>query len=234
MHLISSCIILFALLFSNTMHADGLPLPYLVREPLVTSSQMPVLVLLHGLGSNEQDLFALAHRVPDRYLVVAVRAPIEVGANQFAWYQVDFSTGKPIYNRSQEQASRSTLLQFIEQLKLIYPTCGKVYFAGFSQGAIMSYSIGLTRPDLVQGIAVLSGRLLEELKPSLRPNDSLRSLSIFIAHGTYDKVLDVSYARSSHAYLQSLSLQPRYKEYAAAHTLNEEMIKDLVQWLHER
>ena len=132
MHLISSCIILFALLFSNTMHADGLPLPYLVREPLVTSSQMPVLVLLHGLGSNEQDLFALAHRVPDRYLVVAVRAPIEVGANQFAWYQVDFSTGKPIYNRSQEQASRSTLLRFIEQLKLMYPNCGKVYFAGFS------------------------------------------------------------------------------------------------------
>lgn len=209
-----------------------LPLPYLVRAPLEKTDQTPVLILLHGLGSNEQDLFSLANQVPAHFLVIAARAPLQLGFISFAWYQVDFSSGKPVYDREQEASSRALLIQFIEQVKANYQIKGKVYLGGFSQGAIMSYSIGLTRPDLVHGIALMSGRLLEEIKPQLATHQSLQNLKVFIAHGTQDAVLNIQYARSSKAYLGSLGLQPTYREYPAPHTITKEMVQDLVQWIN--
>ena len=206
-------------------------LHYLVREPIVESAHPPVLILLHGVGSNEQDLFSLANRLPDNYRVISARAPIRLGENSFAWYQVDFSTGKPVFNVEQEKNSRAILIQFINQIKAKYAVSGKIYLGGFSQGGIMSYSVGLTRPDLVDGIAVMSGRLLEEIKPLVAAKDQLQALKIFISHGTNDPVLNIQYARSSVEYLKKLNIDPTYQEYPAVHTINNDMLIDLVKWL---
>jgi phospholipase/carboxylesterase len=206
-------------------------LHYLVREPVVKSAHSPVLILLHGVGSNEQDLFSLADRLPDDFLVISARAPIRLGDDSFAWYQVDFSTGKPVFNFEQEEKSRALLIKFIDQIKAKYAVSGKICLGGFSQGAIMSYSVGLTRPDLVHGIAVMSGRLLEEIKPFVAENDKLRELKIFVSHGTNDPVLNIRYARSGVAYLKSLNIHPTYREYPEAHTISDDMLIDLVKWL---
>ena len=77
---------------------DSMVLKYLIREPKIKSKNTPAILLLHGVGSNEHDLFSFANQLPDRYLVISARAPISLGSNSFAWYQVNFSTGKPIYN----------------------------------------------------------------------------------------------------------------------------------------
>jgi phospholipase/carboxylesterase len=87
--------------------------------------------------------------------VVSARAPYEKGNGSYAWYDVDFSSGKPIINYIQAEKSRTILLQFISQLKSKQNSDEKrVYVCGFSQGAIMSYSLGLARPDKIKGIAV--------------------------------------------------------------------------------
>lgn len=225
-------IMVTAIMVTTAMAGDtSLSLHYLVREPIIKSAETPVIILLHGVGSNEQDLFSLANRLPDNFLVISARAPIRLGENSFAWYQVDFSTGKPVFNVEQQENSRAILIKFIDQIKKQYALNGKVYLGGFSQGAIMSYSVGLTRPDLVNGIAVMSGRLLEEIKPLVAANNKLQALRIFISHGTKDPVLDIQYARSSVAYLKTLNINPTYKEYSAAHTINNDMFIDLVKWL---
>lgn len=209
-------------------------LHYLVREPIVKSAKTPVIILLHGVGSNEKDLFSLANRLPDHFLVISARAPIRLGENSFAWYQVDFSTGKPVFNVEQQENSRAILIRFIDQIKKQYNVNGDIYLGGFSQGAIMSYSVGLSRPDLVDGIAVMSGRLLEETKPLVAAKDKLQALKIFISHGVNDPVLTIEYARNSVAYLKTLNLKPTYKEYPAVHTINNDMLLDLVKWLKEQ
>ncbi|MCC7466412.1 MAG: hypothetical protein IT261_09095 [Saprospiraceae bacterium] len=208
-------------------------LNYLVREPKIKSEKPPVLILLHGVGSNEQDLFSLANRLPDNFLVISARGPIRLGENSFAWYQVDLSTGKPVFNAEQLENSRAVLIRFIDQIKKKYHLSGDVYLGGFSQGGIMSYSVGLSRPDLVDGIAVMSGRLLEETKPQVAAKDKLQALKIFISHGVNDPVLNIQYARNSVAYLKTLNLKPTYKEYPAVHTINNDMLLDLVKWLKE-
>ena len=95
----------------------------------------------------------------------------------------------------------------------------------------MSYSIGLTRPDLIKGIAVMSGRLLEEIKPLIATNDKLQQLKVFISHGTNDSTLPIQYAKDANAFLKTLNIKPVFKEYQAGHEINNLMLSDLINWL---
>ncbi|WP_020213568.1 alpha/beta hydrolase [Flavobacterium rivuli] len=108
----------------------------------------------------------------------------------------------------------------------------QVYLCGFSQGGIVSYSIALTHPELVKGIAVMSGRLLPEIKPFAAPDAKLKKLDIFISHGTADNVLTIDWAHAARAYLKEHGLTPDYHEYAGAgHEINKAMFADLLAWL---
>ena len=207
---------------------------YLVRQPKNKTDKTPLIVLLHGIGSNEQDLFSLTSQLPDNFLVVSARAPYTLGNNSYAWFQVDLSTGKRIINAEQAEKSRNLIIQFLSELKQQYSFDeNQVYLCGFSQGAIMSFSVGLTRPDLVKGIAIMSGRLLEEVKPLIASNDQLHQLKVFISHGNEDPVLDVQYAIESSTFMKTLNIQPNFKTYTAGHGINNAMLLDLVNWLKE-
>lgn len=229
-------ILVYIILF--TMNTQSNPsntsvLKYLVRQPKIQIEKPPVLILLHGVGSNEQDLFSFADQLPDKYLVISARAPYKLGEGSYAWYQVGFSGGKPVIDGDQEEKSRKIIIQFITELKKDFSFDEKqVYLGGFSQGAIMTYSVGLTRPDLIHGMVIMSGRLLEEVKPIVASKEKLGQLKVFISHGTSDQTLGIHYARESAAYLKDLNIHPVYKEYTEGHGINKAMLNDLVGWLN--
>ena len=209
------------------------PLFYLAREPKIHSENPPVIILLHGVGSNEKDLFSFADQLPGKFLIISARAPLVAGRDSYAWYQVDFSAGKPIFNVEQEEKSKNIILRFINFLKDKYAVDEKqVYLCGFSQGAIMSYVVGLTNPGKIKGIAAMSGRILDEVRPFIASNEALKHLNIFISHGTNDGVLTVQYGREASSLLKQLNLNPEYHEYPAGHTINNEMFRDLLNWLN--
>ncbi|MGE8720412.1 alpha/beta hydrolase [Leptospira terpstrae] len=208
------------------------PLECLIRKPKVSVENPPLLLLLHGVGSNEEDLFSLTNYLPDSLLVVSVRGPLTLGRDSYGWYEVLFTTGQPKINLEQERESRKLLLEFLDYLKLNYQFDeSNVWIGGFSQGAIMSYSIGLLHPERIKGIIALSGRLLEENKTIVNVTEKILNKKIFISHGTNDRVLSVEYARSVKGYLESIGIHPHYKEYEEGHSINREMLKDLIQWL---
>jgi phospholipase/carboxylesterase len=212
----------------NTLH-------YLVKHPKTENSKTPLIILLHGVGSNEKDLFSFADKLPDNYLIISARAPHKIGPDSYAWYEVDFSTNTPVINEEQAEKSRQTIIQFLDELKAKYTFDDKqVYLCGFSQGAIMAYSVGLTRPDKIKGIAIMSGRLLEEVKPLIKPNDQLKQLNVFISHGNQDNVLGIHYAKESITYLKALGINPSFKEYSEGHGINKDMLNDLVNWLNDK
>jgi len=214
-----------------TLHSQTV-LEYLVRKPKTGTENPPLLLLMHGVGSNEQDMFSLSDQLPDNFLIIAARGPLTIGPNSFAWFQVSFSTGVPVINSAQAENSRITIIEFIESLKTQYRFNEKeIYIGGFSQGGIMSYSVGLTRPDLIKGIAVMSGRLLKEVRPQFASPDELKKLKVFISHGISDNVLSIEYAREANAYLKTLNITPTFKEFEAGHTVNNEMLIGLVDWL---
>ena len=95
----------------------------------------------------------------------------------------------------------------------------------------MSFSIGLTIPTEVKGIILLSGRLLEEVKPIITKCNNLQQLKVFVAHGVLDNTLPINYAREAKLYLENLQVQLSYHEYDIGHQINDEVLNDLNVWL---
>ncbi|HSB94597.1 MAG TPA: hypothetical protein VLC28_15850, partial [Flavitalea sp.] len=184
-------------------------------------------------GSNEQDLFQFADVLPADCYIISPRAPLVLGSDRFGWYHVDFSSGKPVINSREELDARLVILSLIDQLYEHFQL-DELFLGGFSQGAIMSYTVGLLNADRVTGIIALSGRLLEEIKPMIPQDHSLQSLPVFIAHGISDNTLPVAYAREAKAYLSALGMDISYHEYPTGHTISNELIKDLTGWLDSR
>jgi phospholipase/carboxylesterase len=217
---------------SFTVKDTPTSLHYVVKHPKTENNNTPLIILLHGVGSNEKDLFAFANQLPENYLVVSARAPYVQGEDSYAWYNLHFSEGKPIYDKKQAEESRKSILKFIEELKQKFTfDHQQIYLCGFSQGAIMAYSVGLSNPDKVKGVAIMSGRLLEDVKPMIN-KEKVKSLKVFISHGIEDPVLGIHYAREANQYLKTVGIAPTYYEYMEVHTINQMMLKNLIEWLN--
>jgi phospholipase/carboxylesterase len=107
---------------------------------------------------------------------------------------------------------------------------GNILLGGFSQGGMMTYRCGLTRPDLFAGLLILSSRLPTDAAISDNlPED--RNQPIFVAHGTSDMMISVNDARRSREFLESEGYAPEYHEYEMGHEINQAVIDDMVVWL---
>ncbi|MBP8158132.1 MAG: phospholipase, partial [Flavobacterium sp.] len=67
----------------------SLSLHHLVREPKDKKNKNPLLLLLHGYGSNEEDLFSFASELPEEYYVISARAPFDMMYGSYAWYAIN-------------------------------------------------------------------------------------------------------------------------------------------------
>lgn len=212
-----------------------LPLVHLVREPLPDERNPPLLLLLHGVGSNEHDLFGLAPVLDPRFVVVSLRAPNTLVPGSYAWFHVEFTPQGSLINPAEAEQSRQILIQTIQQAVAAFgANPQRVYLMGFSQGAIMSASVALTRPDLVAGAVLMSGRILPEIQPVMVEPEQLAGLPILLVHGTADAVLPIHNGRASRDLLSKLPVKLTYKEYAMGHEVTPQSLRDVQAWLGER
>lgn len=209
-----------------------LSLKYIVREASKKRTNPPVVIMMHGYGSNERDLFELSKYIPDSFIVISARAPYTIDRG-YRWFDRDKSQQKFEVVRSELESSRKLVLKFIGEVGKKYHTSGaKIYVMGFSQGAIMSYAAGLTSPASVRGIGILSGLLPQPVREQTQKSAALSKLSIFIAHGTADNILSYADAKAANDYLVSLGLKPEFHTYAGMeHTISGEVLGDLIKWL---
>ncbi len=214
------------------MNLATLPLHHLVRPSKVESPKPPLLILLHGVGSNEHDLFGLAPHLDERFLILSARAPITLMPDSYAWFHLEFVEGTPRINPVEAERSRRTILRFIEEAVRAYAADpGRVYLMGFSQGAIMSLSVMLTTPEALGGVVAMSGRILPEVKLKAATSERLKGFPVMVVHGVYDDVLPVSYGRASRDYLTTLPLDLTYREYPMGHQITEDSLGDAQAWL---
>lgn len=194
-----------------------------------------MLLLLHGVGSNEHDLIQLAPYLDPRFFVVSARAPITLAPGMYAWFEVQLDPVRPIINPQQAESSREKLLTFIDKAIETYRIDPlRVYLMGFSQGAIMSFSVSLTHPEKMAGIVAMSGRVLPEIVPHIAAPEALRDLPIFVAHGTEDQVLPIHHGRAARELLQQLPVALTYREYPIGHQISDQSLADIAGWLTQR
>ena len=212
----------------------SLSLVHLVRAPRdAGASKPPLLLLLHGIGSNEQDLFSMSPVLDPRFFVVSARAPIQTMEGGYAWFNIEFAAdGEIVPDLHQADASRLLLVQFVDDIIEAYgvdPRC--VYLMGFSQGAMMSLSVALTRPEKVAAVVAMSGRLPEQALLNHGSADDIREIEIFVSHGTFDDLLPVEDARSCREELEKLSVPLTYREYPMGHEVRPEALREISAWL---
>ncbi|GAB5335654.1 MAG: dienelactone hydrolase family protein [Pseudomonas fluorescens] len=216
-----------------TLHTD-LPLAYL-EQTQSDSRNQPLVIFLHGFGSNEQDLFGIKDALPSTWTYLSARAPMPVDPNGYRWFTK--TSGDAEYNGETADLQRSAKLieDFVGKATAKYHTqSDRVFLVGFSQGAIMSYEVGLRQPALVRGIAALSGSVLPVLKAELKPNESLGKLAIFIGHGTLDQALPYGSATRANEVLVGLGLKPEFHGYPGMpHTVSAAEVQDLKAWLEK-
>jgi phospholipase/carboxylesterase len=218
---------------NNVINQPGLPLAHRVRMPANGSAKnSPCLILLHGVGANEANLVGFAQQQDPRLVVILARAPLTFGPNQYGWFNVNFTAIGPVINAEQAEQSRQTLIEFIDALPAAYGIdAAQIWVAGFSQGGILSASVGLTRPDKVAGFGILSGRILPEIAPLIASTDALKDTHAFVSHGIDDGKLSINYARTAKNVLSESGVQLTYHEYDAEHELNASMQRDFIEWI---
>jgi len=212
-----------------------LSLYHLIREPKVKLDKNPLLLLLHGYGSNEDDLFGFAAQLPDEYLIISARAPYSLdGGYGNAWYAINFDADMNKFTDNVQAAeSRDLIATFIDEVIAEYPIdADNVTLLGFSQGAILSYSVALSYPEKVNRVLALSGYLNVDIIKDIN-KDAVTNLSFFISHGSVDQVVPVEWARKAPDYLQNLGLNVEYHEYPVGHGVAPQNFHDLLSWLNK-
>src|SRR5919197_3223954 len=188
-----------------------MPLPYCERP--AGGPAAGLLVLHHGRGADENDLVPLADALdPERELhAITPRAPLQLpGWTGYHWYVVP-RVGYP--DRDTFRASYRELAGFHDEL---WARTGlgpaQTVLGGFSMGSVMSYALGLggDRPAPA-GILAFSGfvPVVEGWEPDLA---SRASLSVFVAHGRHDPVMEIGFARRARALLEAAGLDVEYHE----------------------
>lgn len=209
-------------------------LDHLVRRPAAPRGPPPLLVLLHGIGADEQDLFGLAAHLDGRFLVVSARAPFEAEPLGYAWYAIDWSAFPPRADAAQARESRGHVERFLAEAVAAYGADpAAVHLLGFSQGASMALAVALSRPDLVRSVVAHSGRLLRQLVPAAPP-PGLAGLPVLWQHGRHDPVVPLAFADEARGLLEPLGVDLERRDYDLGHEVGAESLRDLSGWLSAR
>lgn len=213
----------------------NLSLEYLVREPKIKLEKNPLLVLIHGYGSNEEDLFSFAAELQDEYYIVSVRAPYDMQYRSYAWYAINFDADQNKFSdNDQAKSSRDLIAKFIDEFIANYPIdAQKISLIGFSQGAILSYAVALSFPEKVQKVVAMSGYINTEILEENYLKNTFSNLKIFTSHGTVDQVIPVEWGQKAKPFLENLGINSTYREYPIGHGVSPQNFHDFKNWLTE-
>ncbi len=198
-----------------------------VLPRVASDGPAPGLLVLHGRGADEGDLLGLVTELDLRLLIVSARAPFPLGPG-FHWYDL-LAIGRP--EPGSFERSRDLLGRFLGEIVDGYGIDPeRLFLLGFSQGAMMSGTLLLTRSEAVAGAVLLSGYLPLHAGLAIVPA-SVRAKPVFVRHGIRDDVIPVAFGRESRDFLASAGASLDYGEYPIGHQISDQEVTDVAGWL---
>ena len=200
------------------------------------------IVWLHGLGADGYDFVPIVRELqtlgapPARYVFPhAPERPVTVngGFRMRAWYDV---LGTRIDQREDDAGIRQSQAQvqaLIEREAAHGVARSRIVLAGFSQGGAIALQTGLRQNQKLGALVVLSAYLPLADSAAAESSAAGRSTPIFMAHGTQDGMIPIQVGRTSSQALAALGCSVQWHEYAMAHSVCEDELRDLARFLSE-
>lgn len=207
---------------------------YLKKIPKNFTNDSKIIIMLHWVWSNADDLFSLSSYFENDY-VFSLNWLHDLWVNSYAWYNMTYTNWRtPVYNSSEVDLWYRFIVEFIEYIKNEYNLWNKeIYLLWFSQWSNMSYYLYGKSPKLISWIIALSGRFLKETAQLNINKELYENKKIFIWHGTSDTIIPVSVVKDLEEYINKSWVNPVIKIYEnMSHTIIEEEMREVVKFLN--
>ena len=204
---------------------------YTINLPttMVDGKKYPVLYLMHGIGSNEEDMLTLVGELKEDFILISIRGEYE-REDGYSHYSIH---GFGLPDRKSFDKCIERIQSLIDYTGRLYPLdTTRQYLLGFSQGAALSMSLALTLGNKIKGIIALSGYIPAFVKEDYH-HEAVDKVSIFISHGTHDPIFPLRYSKESEEFFLGRSRKVCHYSYLSRHEVTKENQKDFIQWIYE-
>ncbi len=215
------------------MKKQDLLLQHNYRPAINSTVNPPAIIMLHGFGSDENDLFSFASELPEKYTIISLKAPIRMEPYGNAWYTIYFDNLQGKFSDDEQAiASREIVSKCIDEIVEKYQVDGNnITLLGFSQGTILSFAVALSYPEKVKNVIGLSGYINEEILKKGYADNDFGGLSVYTSHGSIDEVIPVQWARKTKPFLDRLNIECSYSEFPVGHGVAPQNFQEFKDWL---
>ncbi len=205
------------------------PMIYEIHRPanVDPNKKYPALFMMHGIGSNEKNMFSLVAGLEDQFFIFSIRGHLQHPPG-FSFFTIE-AYGKP--HRKVFDQGIENLTNFIDYVTEQYNIDSRhLYLLGFSQGAILAKTLCLKLGNRIKGIIALSGYIPKFVKEEydIKPVDEV---SVFISHGQFDNVLPYEWGVASNEFFKELGADVTFKTYQEGHSVSLENQQDFTNWI---
>jgi len=190
------------------------------------------LILFHGYGADEMDLFNMRYDLPRTWSLFSVRGFLPLPWGGFAWFPVEIEAGEGVhFNPEHILASTYKILQVCEAIAEWDSFTGPTVLGGFSQGSAMAMMGLLLAPEKFAGALMMSGAAPPEMNAISIEPQKLAGKRVFVGHGQHDTLLPVKHGRLIREFWEQYPVDLIYREYPVDHGIHPEELRDITGWL---
>ena len=218
------------------MEKQILPLAHNYQAAKGAIKNAPAIILLHGYGSDENDLFSFAPELPETHHIISLKAPLPLKPYGNAWYNIYFEAGNGKFNDVPEAiAARDIIVECIDaciEKYMINPE--NITLLGFSQGTILSFAVALSYPEKIKNIIGLSGYISNDMLLEGYEKNDYSHLNVYTSHGTVDQVIPIAWAKKTKPFLKKLGIDCTYSEFPVGHGVAPQNFYEFKNWLDKQ
>ena len=192
-----------------------------------------ILIMLHGYGSNYNDLISLSDFFGDDYLYISIQAHHPLDLNSYCWWSLHFdsnNTLKSDFDQAKHSVENLNIFIQNEIIQKYNMNSENIVLLGFSQGAMLAYALSLNFYDMYKKVIGLSGKIPEEIIKTTSI-DKYKDHKFYCSHGIFDQTIPITYARKSSHWLDKNKIDHNYHEFESHHNLCMENIEGVNDWL---
>ena len=206
-------------------------LSYRIKKSTLTKGPYSALILIHGYGSNMDDLFSFSNYLPEQFTIISLQAPLDSPFGGGAWYSISFDSNLEKFSNNDEAMTSLGKIKFqLDYFISTYELNPKdISLIGFSQGAILSWALLLDHPSLFRRAVCMSGYINQEiLKKSL---GDYREVLAYGSHGLNDFTIPYNWAQSSIELLKENNPKVFFNTYPDGHNVSPENFESILNWI---